>query len=158
MRLDQLFSRLGATVVDVHKKPKKVVLLLRLQTSPPGPERWKTFVESLLDAEAKHRRKAAQNDTPTWAVDISRVYFRSDTGTVRYLNRIVLTGDVRTASETVGGVIKQCLRVGVEVTSMPLVSQKTYELDPANGKLKGAHDTSTAAKARSVALSGGNLQ
>ncbi len=150
MRLDKVLERIGAQIVKADKDGSKVILFIRVGKGELNTARWKKSVEELLLA-------CSEQKEPTWHVDVSKAFFTQG-GVVKYLWRFIFSGDARHGTEDFGRSVMRSLSVGGEVMSMPLVGQVQYEFDPAKGKMKGGHDSKRAAVARSVGLSGGNIQ
>ena len=152
MRLDQILTRIGAAIVKTDNNPQKVVLFIRSGRSQRQLAQWRTMVEEYLGAHASLT-------TPKWGLDISRSYYITEAKAVKYLWRIILTGDVRNGAEAFSRAVIRSITVGGgEVTSMPLIGNTPYVFDPAKGKMKGGHDGKTAAQARSAGMSGGSIQ
>jgi hypothetical protein len=150
MRLDVVLGKIGAEIVKVEKHQGRVTIFLRTGRKRADAARWKQVVEEMLLAASEQRKV-------TWGVDISKAFF-ADRGAVKYLWRVVLTGDVKQAAENFGNATMRSLSQGAEVTSMPLIGQVQYEWDPANGKMKGGHSQGKARTAITQGISGGNIQ
>ncbi len=150
MRLDQVLPRIGAQIVKHEAAEGRVVLFIRVGRQPLQAGRWKQAVEELLLACDEQKKV-------TWGVDLSKAFF-VQSGAVKYLWRLIFTGDVKKGAENFGSAVMRSLSVGGEVMSMPLVGQVQYEFDPANGKMKGGHDPARAKKAIAFGMSGGNIQ
>jgi len=147
MRLDQALARIGAEIVKQETTPDGgTVLLIRAPKDQVNASRWIDTVKEFLVA-------AEQNNGQSWSSDVSKTYFSKD-GTIRYLWRFVLGGAVPSAAGALGRAALRALSQGVEVTSAPLIGRKEYPFDPANGKLKGAHDSRVAASAMATAIRG----
>lgn len=147
MRLDQALARIGATIVKQDATPDGgIVLLIRAPQDEVNAPRWIDAIKEFLVA-------AEQNAGQSWSADVSKTYF-SKSGTIRYLWRLVLQGTTASAAGALGRAAIRALAEGVEVVSVPLVGRKTYEFDPANGKIKGAHDSRVAASALAAAVKG----
>jgi len=146
MRLDQALARIGVEILKQEVTANGIILLLRAPQDNVNAPRWTSAVKQFLIA-------AEKNNGQSWSADVSKTYF-SKAGVVRYLWRLSLNGTVPSAAAALGQAALQALSSGVEVTSMPLVGRKTYEFDPAKGKLKGAHDPGRASAAVSAAIRG----
>lgn len=152
MRLDQVLARIGVEIVKSEPTKTKVVLFLRAGRKPQHIAQWKRTIEEYLSAEAEQREKS-------WSCDISRSYYLAQAKAVKYLWRVIITGDVRTGAESFGQAALRSLSAGgAEVMSMPLVGQVNYEFNPAEGKMKGGHPPDRARAAVTLGMSGGNVQ
>lgn len=150
MRLDQILLRIGAEIVKTDNTPTKVVLFVRSGREQRQLQQWRKMIEEYL---------GAATNQPKWQLDISRSYYITAAKAVKYLWRIIITGDVRSGAEAFGQAVTRSVAVGVsQVTSMPLIGNVQYPYDPANGKMKGGHDLGRAAQARTAGLSGGSIQ
>lgn len=126
MKLVPILKRAGVTVVKAQGSGTSKTLLLRVSDM----KRWTSIVEALLLARS----------TNTWQVDLSKWYHVQD-GELRYMWRLVATGEVETALNVLGRCAIESLRSGVkELDSFPLVGRAVYPIDPARGLFKGAHD------------------
>lgn len=133
MRLDVALNKIGVQIVRQHSPDKKsATLMMRVPASSLGI--WAKVVEEfLLSAETVPTAELK------WSADVSRVYFvDKESRSVRYLWRVVLSGNCAGAAETLGMAIIRSLSGTVEVTSQPLVGRVEYQ-----GTM-GAHPTGAA--------------
>jgi hypothetical protein len=151
MRLDQILKNIGAEIVKQETSDGRTTLFVRAGKERLAAERWKAVIEELL-------LSCSGQKTPSWSVDLSKAFFVTEAKAVRFLWRIIFTGNVKRGLESFGTSVMRSMSQGVEVTSMPLVGRVQYEFDPALGKMKGGHSGTQAARARSVGLSGGSIQ
>jgi len=135
MKLEAVLNRIGASIVKVEKGDKKITLFLRVDAKRAGL--WADTVQEFLLASADQR--------VTWSTDVSKFFYPvKDTGVVRFLWRIILNTDPKSAAEALGRAAQRAVQQGVEVVSQPLVGRKTFEFDPSRGKIAGAHDLTQA--------------
>lgn len=138
MRVEQALAKIGVSIADASDDDGTMTLMLRIQGDPTTQRRWRKTLERFLLAEEKGRAQ--------WQADVSKHFF-AKAGAVRFLWRLVFTGNVKTASRVLRDCALESLKDGVEVTSLPLVGRVNYEFDPTKGKFKGAHDIGVGAKA-----------
>ncbi len=142
MEIVAALKRVGAEVVKTHRAEGLMTLYLRVD--PDQGAKWVAMVSAFLLAT-----------TTAFKPDVSK-YFYASAGEVRYLWRIHVTGDVAAAEALiVTAALESAMAAGTELTSFPLVGRRNYPLDPARGKLKGAHDIEQAPGLVGVAVSGG---
>lgn len=137
MTLDKLLLRAGIEVAKTETHPGRAVLLLRMAKQ----NFWNEVLREFLLASAKK----------PWTVDISKWFYIQDSD-VRFLWRVVLSGDPRQGAEALGQAAMRAVQTSVEVVSQPLVGRRDYPFDPANGKMMGAHDARTAGAALATAI------
>lgn len=139
MKLDQALVKIGVEVVRAEKNGEDLVLLLRVHTDDPRNQpRW-------ISAATGFTRKVWEcRKGNTWSGEVSKLLVTPDGEHVLFYWRVTFTGHVQTAQRVLGEAIIEALREGVEITSMPLIGQKTYEHNPAAGKFKGGYALSGA--------------
>ncbi len=142
MQLSGALKKVGAVVVKEKLAEGEATFYLRVD--PEAGAKWVDAIsEFLLGAEGKSFR-----------VDVSK-YFYADRGEVKYLWRIVISGDTQLALQAFGAAALEArVRRAPEVTSMPLVGRVKYPFDPAKGKLKGSHEMEEALGLVSIAVGG----
>lgn len=152
MKIDQILKKIDVTLVRVEKSQdgRTLTLYLRINRSERTFQRWRAVVEEVLLA-ADHNVAEKLG----WKIDVSQYYYVSPEKVVRYLWRVILTGNVRAGAEALGQAILRVLSQGADVTSMPLVGRKQYAFDPAAGKMKGAHDPRDVASIVSQGIGSG---
>lgn len=143
MQLSAVLKKVGATVVKEKVADREATLYLRVD--PEQGAKWVDAVTTfLLGCETK-----------PFKADVSK-YFYAERGAVKYLWRMVVTGEVQEALQFFGAAAMESqIRHAPEITSMPLVGRKVYPFDPARGMLKGSHDIEEAAGLVSMAVGGG---
>lgn len=133
MQLEQALARIKAEVVSSRSTEDVTTLMVRIH--PDNMSHWVDAVKEILLHEDSLSDK-------TWHIDISRSYFVDRrTKAVRYLWRLMFTGDAEEAATTFGMAIIRVLSANVEVTSQPLVGRVTAP----PGSTKGAHTVGAAA-------------
>jgi hypothetical protein len=143
MTFDQALKRIGVTIVKTENGQNKVILLLRV--NPKQADLWNDTLTEYLLASADRR--------VNWTTDVSKYFYPvPDQGVVKYLWRVILSGNPRAAAEAMGRAAQRAIAAGVEVTSQPLVGRREYEFDPARGKIAGAHGVDSAATILANAL------
>ncbi len=137
MRLDAALDKIGVKIIKQHS-PSKASVTLMLRVPASAQKQWAEAVQEFLLSAEKQPKGAAP-----WALDVSRVYFL-DKGSqvVRYLWRVVITGNAPLGVETLGMSLIRTASQGIEVTSMPLIGR----IEPQAGSTKGAHSTGVAGK------------
>lgn len=157
MQLNKILEKIGVTVVRVEKPSSgdSLRLFLRVGRDPRQFSQWKGVVEEFILAGEEN---VAKKPDVGWACDISQAYYPTKEQTVRYLWRVIITGNRRVGAESFGQAVLRVVSQSAEVTEMPLVGRKEYAFDPANGKMKGAHNSKSAAALISVGMSGGKIQ
>jgi hypothetical protein len=129
MEYEPALKRIGVVVTKQKLAAESLTLYLRVD--PQKGEHWvDTVTAFLLGAHGKPYR-----------VDLSK-YFYADKATVKYLWRLIVTGENAQAALVL---LAQCaLETSVartkQLDSFPLVGRIEYPFDPARGKIKGAHD------------------
>jgi hypothetical protein len=130
MQLEHALKRIGATIMKVDQKPGQVVVLLRVD--PKQSSLWQDALNEFLLAAADQR--------VAWTTDVSKYFYvDKNAGVVRYLWRVILGVDPRSAAEALGRAAQRAVAVGVEVTSQPLVGRKEMI-----GKTGGAYGMNEA--------------
>jgi hypothetical protein len=135
--LEQVLGRIGVTLVKTEPGANRLIAYFRVD--PKKQDLWNETVSEFLLASIEPPAKSAG-----WSVDVSKWFYPTN-GAVRFLWRIVLIGNPQAAGEALGRAASRAVSSGVEVTSQPLVGRKTFEYDPARGKIGGAHSMDTAA-------------
>lgn len=144
MRLDHALTKIGVQIVRHHSPgPQSSTLMLRV---PKGAlPLWSRIVEDFLTAA-----ETIPSGQVAWTADVSRVYFLDkETKLVRYLWRVVLSGNCAGGAETLGMLAIRALSSTVELTSQPLVGRVEYS------GTKGAHSMAEAARVVAQSFSGG---
>jgi hypothetical protein len=125
-------KRVGATIVKEKLGDAEATYYLRVD--PDQGAKWVDAVSAFLTGSSGK----------PYSADISK-YFYASQGSVRYLWRIVLSGDVNSALTLFGAcAVQAAMAHAPEITSIPLVGRIRYPYDPARGKIKGAHEVDTA--------------
>lgn len=153
MRVDQAFKKAGFEIVGATKGDKSIVFDVRVPLQERVPARWKNLLADILPL-AEH---IAGTPNPKWELEVSKRFY-SRAGTVRYLWRVVMKGDLAACQTALVRATLNSLRVGNELSEVPLVGQVTYTPDPKNGKFKGAYprdDDDLASRAVAAAFSVG---
>lgn len=115
MQLDHALKRIGVTIMKADQKPNQVVVLLRVD--PKSASLWQDAISEFLLAAADPR--------VTWTTDVSKYFYvDKNAGVVRYLWRVILGANPRSAAEALGRAAQRAVAVGVEVTSQPLVGRR----------------------------------
>jgi hypothetical protein len=133
MSVEKALSSIGATCVRTEDRGKQRILHVRID--PNAPELWAQVVRNfLISASGVERCR----------VDLSKNFFVDDDN-VKFLWRIVLAGDISACEilleeSILTAVEPKAPPMKGELMSQPLVGRVEYELDPARGKIKGAHD------------------
>lgn len=127
MSLEKALDSVGATCVKVEDKGKQRVLHLRIHAD--STEMWAAMIGRYLPAIA---------ESPSCIVDLSK-YFYAENGSVKFLWRLVLAGDMKEAAEIFVKQARSLTQPVVELDSQPLVGRISYEHNPAAGKIKGAY-------------------
>ncbi len=152
MDLVAILKKIDVTVVR-HENPagqNTLRLFLRINRDKIRFAQWRGVIEEyLLDAKTKAAK------TNGWNVDISQAYYVTDEEVVRYLWRVVISGNIRAGAEALGQAVLRVVSQSADVTEFPLVGRKKYAFDPANGKMKGAHDLKSAQSIVATGLQGG---
>ena len=148
MRVDQAFNRAGFEIVSANKVAGSLVFDVRVPMRGLIPARWKTFMSTILPTA----EQVGKNPTPKWGLEISKRFF-SQKDVVRYLWRVVMTGNLAACQALVVTATLDSLRTGVEVSEVPLVGQTNMLPDPTKGRFKGAYPKTEGddAAARAVA-------
>jgi hypothetical protein len=142
MQLAVVLKRIGAEVVKESIKDTDATLYLRVD--PDQGEKWVEVVTAFL---------MGSQDKP-YTVDVSKYFFVSK-GAIRYLWRVVLTGEVTTALMLFGSCALEIAQSRVvQFDSFPLVGRATYPFNPAKGQLKGGHDLQQSPGILSMAIAG----
>lgn len=151
MELRAALKRVGATIVkekipELEEEEPNGSATLFLRVDLDLGERWAELVQELLLSSIGKK----------FAFDVSK-YFYASQGSVRYLWRVVVTGNVKRALEHWAQVAIQVVAArNPEITSMPLIGRANYEFDPLRGKLKGAPDIHPDQAASLVSLAAGS--
>lgn len=136
MRVDQAFLRAGFEIVDAKNDKEKKLLTFDVRVPLQGmiPMRWKQTVEHiLLTTDALEERHKL-----TWKIDISKRFYVKH-GSVRYLWRIVVNGDISGCQRAIVQAAISSMSVGAEVNEVRLVGQENLTPDLANGRVRGAY-------------------
>lgn len=153
MRLDQAFRKAGFVITGATTSAEnnKITMLVRI----PGNDnvvvaRWRQWLEDVL---VMAERKAAQSEGG-WGLDVSKKIY-SEKGSIKYIWRVVITGNIVAAQAVMTQSTINALRVGVELDSIELVGASSNRPDPKNGKFKGVYTNSNEHNAAvSLALGG----
>lgn len=127
MSFEKALASIGATCVKSEELGKQRVLHLRIAAD--ATDTWAAMIGRYLPEIA---------EKPNCIVDLSKHFF-SDNGTVRFLWRLVLAGDIKACVEVFIEQARGLVQPRVELDSQPLVGRVTYEHNPAAGKIKGAY-------------------
>lgn len=135
MRVDQAFNRAGFEILEAKKEGTGILFLVRIPLQNPiVPQRWKVMMEHILPlAEEVSLKRNVK-----WEIDISKRFYAKN-GSVRYIWRVKMTGDVVACQSALVTATLNALRSGNEVNTVPLVGHTSLKPDPANGKFKGAY-------------------
>jgi hypothetical protein len=121
MQLDAMLKKAGVTLVKVSENAGATTLLLRIPKD--GHHWWARAVEQFLLLTADQPAALAVK----WNSDVSRMYFvDKEAKVVRYLWRIVLSGNRAAAADALATSLVQSRSEMVEVTSAPLVGRRDY--------------------------------
>lgn len=136
MRVDQAFSKAGFQILEAKRDGKtSLVMAVRVPLDHDIiPIRWKTMMEHVLVA-AEH---VASKPVTKWEVDIAKRFF-SRNGSVRFLWRIHMKGDLAACQVALVTATLNSLRTGNELSEVPLIGTRPSGPDPASGKFKGAY-------------------
>lgn len=131
MRIDQAFAKCGFEIVDVAREPDRMVIDVRISArDPKAAGRWSHLFEPVL--------LASESSKGMWSAEISKRFFTRN-GRLRYLWRLVLSGNLAKASSVVVGAAIDSLRIGNELDEVPVVGGAARPPDPASGRYKGAY-------------------
>lgn len=150
MRLDQAFKRAGFEIVSAQKEQggKRLVFDVRVPLQGQVPNRWKLMIEEvLLTAEAFERKENTK-----WQVDISKRFY-SKNNVVRYLWRVVMSGDLSACQAVFVASVLASLRSGNELKEVPLVGNVDLTPDFKNGRVRGAYARGEEDRASGVVAS-----
>lgn len=125
MSLKESMQRVGASIVKVESGKDKAVLYLRLEDG--SFDSWRSCIEELLLSQ-----------TAEWSADVSK-YFFAGGGVVKYLWRIIFSGDTKQGAAALARAAHRSRVQTVELGSQPLVGRKEYPFDPLSGKIAGAY-------------------
>lgn len=141
MQLEHALKRIGVTIKKVDQKPGQIVVLLRVE--PKQASLWQDALTEFLLASVDQR--------VTWTTDVSKYFYvDKSAGIVRYLWRVILGQDPKSAAEALGRAAQRAVAVGVEVTSQPLVGRRE-----SIGKTGGAYGMNEAQNVLAANLAGG---
>lgn len=137
MRVDQAFKKAGFEIVGAVKGDHSIEFEVRIPLRDKVPARWKSLLADILPvAEA-----VAKSPTPKWELEIAKRFF-SRSGAVRYLWRVSMKGNLAACQVAIVAATLNSLRVGNELTEVPLIGQMSIVPDPKNGKYMGAYPRS----------------
>lgn len=132
VQLAAALKRVGAQIVKEKATEATATLLLRVD--PEQGEKWVAVITSFLLGISEKSCTA----------DISK-YFYVQQGAIRYLWRIVLTGDASGAISFLSSCALEISMTQVkELSSFPLVGRVRYPFDLTHGKLKGGYELEQA--------------
>lgn len=131
MRVDQAFTRAGFKIIDARKTDTTFVIMVRLTMGAIYEQRWSAMITQVLLA-AEEVASRGQN----WGCDISKRFYSRD-GAVRWNWRISLSGDLKSAQSVLTNATLDSLRVGVEISEVPLIGQ--VDTSPRPGSYKGTY-------------------
>ncbi len=149
MELVAALKRVGGTVVKQNVQMPSAERArgagtFYVRVDPEAGDKWVDFVTNVL-VGAKNKE---------YTVDISK-YFYAENDQVKYLWRIVLTGNVAQGlAMAAASAIASSAQHAEEITSFPLVGRATYEFDPLRGKIKGGHDYDVGVNILGLAMAG----
>lgn len=153
MRVDQAFKRAGFEIVGATKGDSTIVFDVRIPLQDRIPMRWKGLLADVLPLA----ETVARQSPPKWELEITKRFF-SRSGVVRYLWRVVMKGNLAACQAVLVSSTLNALRVGNELTEVPLVGQLSVAPDPKNGRFKGAYprnDDDRASQAVAMAFTTG---
>jgi len=152
MRLDQALTKIGVQVLKVEEVPQanQLIILLRVKPDALSRQRWNQTATKLVLCAEKGKRSGI------WGAEIAKVLYAQG-GSVRFVWRAILHGELNTAQRLFGEAALEALRTGVEVTSAPLVGQVEYPHDPAKGKLKGGYAVSSEGASPAASMIAGHF-
>ncbi len=134
MRVDQAFRRAGFEIIEANKDNGVLTFSVRVPLQQEiVPTRWKMMMEQILVTAETVASKSQK-----WEIDIAKRFF-SRSGTVRFLWRIQMKGDLAACQAALVQATLNALRTGNELREVPLIGQKSLVPDPRNGKFKGAY-------------------
>lgn len=143
MQLAAALKRVGAVIVKEKVAEAEATYYLRVD--PDQGHKWVDAITGFLVGASNKPFKA----------DVSK-YFYASQGSVKYLWRLVISGEVTEALTLLGAsALTAAMAHAPEITSIPLVGRATYEYNPAKGKIKGAHDMDEAQGMLGMAVTGG---
>lgn len=156
-------TKIGAEVVRVEEKPTRIVYTVRVKVDDDlVAARWRSTIESFIlgtkEIQDKEMTRPEEKRTH-WQSDVSKFFFAHQGG-VRFLWRIMIMSPraelIERGQNMLAMSAMRALSEGAEVTSFPLVGRKHYELDPTQGKFKGAHNSKMASRLIAAAIGGTN--
>ena len=154
MRVDQAFAKAGFQITEATKGKDQITFSVRVPTDPAIiAQRWSGMLAQILVVA----EEVASKPTKKWEIDISKRFFAKHGG-VRWMWRIVMSGDVKACQAALTTATINSLRIGNEISQVPLVGQTSMEPDPKNGKFKGSYprnDDDRASAAVAAAFVGG---
>lgn len=134
MRVDQAFKKAGFEIVGATKEDKFIVFDVRVPLRERVPARWQNLLADVLPMA----EKVGRNPVPKWELEIAKRFY-SQGGTLRYLWRVTMRGDLAACQAALVSATINSLRVGNELTEVPLIGQLSVPPDPKNGRFKGAY-------------------
>lgn len=151
MRLDQAFKKAGFEIVSAQKDAqggKRLVFDVRVPIQGQIPNRWKLMMEEVLITAEIFERK----ENVKWQVDISKRFFAKN-NIVRYLWRVVMSGDLAACQAVFVSSVLASLRSGNELKEVPLVGNVDLSPDLKNGRVRGAYTRGDEDRASGVVAS-----
>ena len=143
MQLAEALRRVGAQVVKEKIEEEQATFFVRV--SIDQGLKWVDAISNFLFSA----RDAS------YTLDVSK-YFYPSGGEVKYLWRVVITGNVGDALASWAACCMQAHMAHVpEISSFPLVGRVKYPFDPAKGLIKGGHDLEASPGILSMAIGGG---
>lgn len=134
MRVDQVFKRAGFEIVGAHKDESIIVFDVRVPLRDLVPARWTALLGDILPVA----EKVGRNPVPKWELEVTKRFY-SQNGSLRYLWRVTMRGNLAACQAAIVAATINTLRVGHELTEVPLIGQLNVAPDPKNGRFKGAY-------------------
>lgn len=149
MELGAALKRVGATIVKEKILDGVTggvgVATFYLRVDPDQGDKWVEVISALLISGAER----------AFTLDVSK-YFYVAQGAVKYLWRIIITGDTSAGMLLFGScALTVSVEHAPEITSFPLVGRAKYPFDPAKGKIKGSYEADSAVGIINLAVAGG---
>lgn len=152
MELHAALARVGVRIVKAAGTTSEgdavvaPIYTLYLRVDEQQGHKWVETITGLLHSAKSNAKK--------FTVDVSK-YFYVQGEDVRYLWRVVLTGDTEFGQGVLASAAMQAaMAFAKEVTSIPLVGRRQYEFNPAKGKFMGGYDYETGQVVVAQALGG----
>lgn len=137
MNIETALGKIGAEIVSQDKlSDTSRRFMIRTGKSPEHLKAWQnTITEFLL-----HAAELSSKGKPPWTVDVSRYYFVKNGSKVKYMWRIIVSGDVDQGVAAFSGAIVRGMGSAVELKSFPIISPTA---NPKSGSYRGAHPQGT---------------